>query len=64
MPCEKYALNPEKEQKKVSKEMLYQQIIAPVTQPTELVSSLSYLHKPDVTLCIYLNPQDLNKAII
>ena len=40
------------------------QIITPVTEPTEWVSSITYPHKPDSTLCICLDPKYLNKAII
>ena len=39
-------------------------VIAPVTLLIKWVSSLNYPWKPDGTLCIYLNPRDLNKAII
>ena len=39
-------------------------IIAPVSQPTEWVSSLAYHCKPDGTLCICLDPKDHNKAIV
>ena len=39
-------------------------IITPVTIPTEWVSSITYARKPDGTLCICLDPRDLNKAII
>ena len=33
------------------------QIITPVTEPTEWVSSITYPHKPDGTLCICLGPK-------
>ena len=39
-------------------------IITLVTIPTEWVSSITYPRKPDGTLCICLDPRDLNKAII
>ena len=39
------------------------QIITPVTEPTEWVSSITYPCKPDGTLCICLDPKDLNNAI-
>ena len=39
-------------------------VIAPVFQPTEWVSSITYPCKPDGTLCICLNQKDLNKAIV
>ena len=45
-------------------EMVDLGIITPVTEPTEWVSSLTYPHKPDGSLCICLDPPDLNKAII
>ena len=35
-----------------------------MTEPTEWVSSLTYPHKPNGSLCICLDPWDLNKAII
>ena len=38
--------------------------ITPVTIPTEWVSSVTYPRKPDGTLCICLDPRDLNKTII
>ena len=40
------------------------QIITPVTVPIEWVSAIIYPYKPDGTLCICLDPKDLNKAII
>ena len=44
--------------------MVNKGMITPVSQPTEWVSFLTYPHKPDGTLCICLNPKDLNKAIV
>ena len=44
--------------------MVDQEIIAPVTEPMEWVSSLTYPQKPDGSLHICLDPRDLNKAII
>ena len=44
--------------------MVDQGIIAPVTDPMEWVSSLTYPQKPDGSLHICLDPKDLNKAII
>ena len=44
--------------------MVGQAIIAPVTEPTEWVSSLTYPQKQDGSLHICLDPHDLNKAII
>ena len=41
--------------------MVDQGIIAPVTEPMEWVSSLTYPQKPDGSLCICLDPRDLNK---
>ena len=45
-------------------DMVSKGVIAPVSQPTEWVSSLTYPHKLDSTLHICLNPKDLNKAIV
>ena len=45
-------------------EMVEKGVIAPVSQPTECVSSLRYPCKPDGTLSICLDPKDLNKAIV
>ena len=39
-------------------------IISAVTEPTEWVSAITYPCKPDDTLCICLDPKDLNKDII
>ena len=44
--------------------MVKKGVIAPVCQPTEWVSSLTYPHKPDSTMHICLNPKDLNKVIV
>ena len=44
-------------------EMVELQVITPVTHPSEGVSSLTYPHMPDGTLCICLDPYDWNKAI-
>ena len=40
------------------------QIITQVTEPTEWVSSITYPRKHDGTICICLDPKDLNRAII
>ena len=45
-------------------EMEQLQIIAPVTTPTEWVSSITYPTKQDGSLRICLDPRDLNKAVI
>ena len=45
-------------------DMVEKGVIAPVSQTTEWVSSLTYPCKPDGTLHICLNPKDLNKAIL
>ena len=44
--------------------MADQEIITPVTEPMEWVSSLTYPQKPDGSLHICLDPRDLNNAII
>ena len=49
---------------KLLQDMVDQEIIAPVTEPMEWVSSLTYPQMPDGSLCICLDPRDLNKAII
>ena len=49
---------------KLLQDMVDQEIIATVTEPTEWVSSLTYPQKSDGSLCICFDPRDLNKAII
>ena len=49
---------------KLLQDMVDQGIVTPVTDPMEWVSSLTYPWKPDGSLCICLDPKDLNKAII
>ena len=49
---------------KTLQEMLHLQVINPVTQLTEWVSSLTHPHKPGDTLCICLDPCTLDKIII
>ena len=49
---------------KLLQDMVDQAIIAPVTEPTEWVSSLTYPQKQDGSICICLDSHDLNKAII
>ena len=49
---------------KLLQDMVDQTIIAPVTDPMEWVSSLTYSHKQDGSLHICLDPHDLNNAII
>ena len=44
--------------------MVTKGVIAPVSQPTEWVSSLTYPCKPDGTLHICFDLKDLNKAIV
>ena len=49
---------------KLLQDMVNQGIITPDTEPMEWVSSFTYPQKPDGSLCICLDPRDLNKAII
>ena len=44
--------------------MVSKGVIAHVSWLTKWVSSLTYSHKPDGTLCICLDPKDINKAIV
>ena len=44
--------------------MVLKGVMAPVSKPTAWVPSLTYPHKPDGSLCICLDPKDLNKAIV
>ena len=44
--------------------MVSKGVIVPVSQPTKWVSSLTYPCKPDGSLCICLDPKNLNKAIV
>ena len=45
-------------------EMVLKGMITPASRPTGWVSSLTHPLKPDGSLHIYLNPKDLNKAIV
>ena len=49
---------------KTLQEMVDLQVITPVTECMKWVSSLTYPCKPNGTLCICLDPHDLNSAII
>ena len=49
---------------KVLQKIVDNEIIAPVTKPTEWVSSLTYSRKSDGIICPSLDPHNLNKAII
>ena len=60
----KVPIHYKEEIEKKLKEMGQLQIIAPVTRPTEWVSSITYPTKPDSSLRICLDPCNLNKAII
>ena len=44
--------------------MVTKGVIAPFSQPTKWVSSLTYPCKPDGSLPLFLNPKDLNEAIV
>ena len=44
--------------------MVNKGVIAPVSQTTKWVSSITYSCKSDGTLCICLDPNDLNKTIV
>ena len=44
--------------------MVDKEVIAPVSWPTEWISSHTYPHEPDGILHIYLGPKDINKAIV
>ena len=45
-------------------DMIGKGVIAPVSQPSEWVLSLTYPCKPDGSLHICLDPKDPNKAIV
>ena len=60
----KVPIHYKEEIEKTLKDMEQLQIITPVTEPTEWVSSITYPTKPDGSLRICLDPRDLNKAII
>ena len=45
-------------------DMVTEGVIVPVSWPTEWVSSLTYPHKSDCSLHIFLDPKDLNKPIV
>ena len=49
---------------KAMQEMVHLGVLTSVTEPTEWVSSLTYPYKPNGSLCICLDPCNLNKAII
>ena len=50
--------------KKMLDETFKKGVIMPVSHPTEWVPSLTYPHKSDGSLCICLDPKDLNKSIM
>ena len=60
----KLPIEAREEIEKALQEMVDNGIIAPVTEPTEWVSSLTYPRKSDGTICPCLDPHNLNKAII
>ena len=43
--------------------MIKLEVIRPVTEPTDWVSSLTYVLKSDDSLRICLDPRDLNRAL-
>ena len=47
---------------KALNEMVLKGMSAPVSRLTTFISLLTYPHRPDGSLCIFLNPKDLNKA--
>ena len=61
---QKVPIENQKQIKCTLNEMVNKGVITPVSQLIEWVSSLTYPCKPDGTLCICLNPKDLNKAIV
>ena len=64
MPEEKVLIEAREEIEKALQKMVENGIIAPVTEPTEWVSSLKYPRKSDGIICPCLDPHELNKAII
>ena len=44
-------------------DLVQKEVIAPVTQPTQWVSSMVAVPKQDVKMCICLDPRELNMAI-
>ena len=59
----KFPIHYKEEIEKKLKDIEQLQIIAPVARPTEWVSSIIYLTKPDGLLRICLDPHNLDKAI-
>lgn len=49
--------------KKELNRMITLGVLRPVNQPTDWVSSITYVHKPDGSLRICLDPKDLNKCL-
>ena len=60
----KVSVEAREEMEKALQKMVDNGIIAPVTEPTEWVSPLTYPRKCDGTICPCLDPYNLNKAII
>ena len=60
----KVPIEAREEIEKALQKMVDNEIITPVTEPTEWVSSLTYPRKSDGSICPCLDPRDLNKAII
>ena len=60
----KVPIEAREEIEKALQKMVDNEIITPVTEPTEWVSSLTYPRKSDGSIRPCLDPRDLNKAII
>jgi len=45
-------------------ELVEKEIIAPADEPSEFVNNLVIVQKPDFSLRIYLDPQELNKGLV
>ena len=60
----KVPIEAKEEIEKALQKMVDNEIITPVTEPTEWVSSLTYPRKSDGSIHPCLDPRDLNKAII
>ena len=62
LPCRKLPLAIEDTEKK-ELDPLIEDVLVPVTEPTEWVSQMAVVHKPNCKLRICIDPQPLNAAL-
>ena len=62
LPCRKVPIAIQDAVKEELDRLVNKGVLVPVTEPTEWVSQMAVVHKPNGKLCVCIDPQPLNAA--